>query len=141
MQLQIHKLFWIDYANQKYNYSGIRVTEGEEYLFYIDLNQVWYDSDIATSPKGWDRKHTDLGFLSGLFVKLKEDDRRCPKAKWFEIIGTIGKSDKSPIRLLKHTEMPLKVDKTGDFYAFANDLDRMYGNNLGSISVSLTRTR
>ena len=43
--------------------------------------------------------------------------------------------------MLQHTGKisPFKAFIHGELFAFANDLDRMYGNNMGAIDVTVWR--
>ena len=130
------------YANRKYNRSGILLEEGAKYLFSVPENQIWYDASIACDEMGWDRETQELG-ISELFIKLSEGRRRHPDAKWFELIGAIGTNDHNLFRIIEHTdENSIFSPKTdGELQFFANDLDRMYGNNRGFITVNITRVK
>ena len=129
------------YANRKFNRSGLLLLTGASYVFKVRANQVWYDSGIRTTPKGWNRKTQELG-LKEIFIQLQEGKRRCPDADWFELVGGIGTDDSELFRILRHTKAssPYTPEQSGEFYAFANDLDRFYSNNLGSVEVTIKRT-
>ena len=128
------------YANQKFNSSGLLVNKGEKYSFKINMKQRWFDANISAGPDGWDRKGQDLSLLKDVVIRFSENDRRCPEARWFEVVGCINKSDDVVFRLLKRTKSkPYSVPLKGELFAFANDVGDRYGNNLGSIKVGVTR--
>ncbi|MBU1171166.1 MAG: DUF2235 domain-containing protein [Proteobacteria bacterium] len=128
------------YANQRFSSSRILVTKGKTYRFEINPDQLWYDGDIPATPLGWKKKNKkDMAFYTKLFIKSKEDNRRHPEAEWFEVIGTVSRNETSLIRITQFTNTPWKASESGVFYAFPNDLVSKYGNNLGSIQVTITR--
>lgn len=130
------------YANQIFNHSGLLFKTGQEYLFTIDMNQTWFDSDIACSPAGWDRKQ-ELGHIKSFIVKGYEHERRHSKAMWFAAIGTVNRTDEGNFEILKHTApstaYPVTVD--GEFYTYANDLLTYYKNNMGWIGLEVKRLK
>ena len=130
------------YANQKYNRSYVQCNPGEAYSFSVDMNQIWFDSGIACGPDGWDRDSQDFPWYQEIPIKYMEDERRCPDADWFELVGVIGKRQQEPFRVLHHTEngRPLRISgRSGEMFFFANDLEDRYSNNLGLIQVRVTR--
>jgi len=131
------------YANTKMNRSYVYANSGEEYSIDIDMAQTWFDSGIACSPEGWDRQSQDFPWYQKIPIRCMEDERRCPEANWFELVGTIGKKPQAPFRAL--TYMPnqanLCISNTaGELFFFANDLEDRYSNNLGYIQARVTRT-
>ena len=128
------------YANQKYNRSGVLLERGGEYYFQASGNQTWNDGGIDCGPAGWDRAGVSLGWKE-ILIRLQEDERRFPKAKWFEVIGSIGRSDASLIRVLDYQDAShtYKALQSGEFFTFANDLDRFYYNNMGFIRLTISR--
>jgi hypothetical protein len=128
------------HANQHYNRSRVMLRKGQRYVFTVAKGQVWYDSDIPCGPEGWSRDQVKLG-LKELVIRMKEDDRRHPKAKWFELIGSVGASDREPFRILQHRTRAkaYKPKSSGELCAFANDLERFYSNNLGFVRLTVER--
>ncbi|MCP4282993.1 MAG: DUF2235 domain-containing protein [Gammaproteobacteria bacterium] len=128
------------YANRKYNRSGVLLEKDATYLFSVPKGQVWYDASIACDEKGWDRDSQALG-LKELFIKLSEGKRRLPDAKWFELIGAVDSIEDNLFRVIEYTEggSTFSPKTEGELHFFANDLDRMYGNNRGFITVNVTR--
>lgn len=126
-------------ANQPYNPSRVLLRAGEKYRFEVNPDQLWFDADIPASPAGWDR--SKIGKVKEWLIGFAESSRRCPDAEWFEIVGSLDRSDDDLFRILKHTDPahPYSPTKDAELYAFANDLRDKYGNNLGSIEVTVTR--
>ncbi|MCF6219270.1 MAG: DUF2235 domain-containing protein [Gammaproteobacteria bacterium] len=128
-------------ANVKYNPSRLLLTAGHKYQFTVDMKQRWFDGAIACGPDGWKAKEKIDNRLLRWGVKLKEGGRRLPEAAWFELIGAVNRRDETLFRILKHSEKvsAYKAVESGELFAFANDLNSKYGNNLGTIVVSVTR--
>ncbi|MBF0454201.1 MAG: DUF2235 domain-containing protein [Magnetococcales bacterium] len=134
------------YANQKMNRSYVYANRNnhEAYDFQIDRDQIWFDSGIHCGPDGWDRDSEDFPWYQDMAIKWMEDERRCPPAKWFEVVGVIGKKEQEPFRVLSHTRGKANLQITqhsGEIFLFANDMEDRYDNNLGSIQVIITRTQ
>ena len=129
------------HANQVYNRARISLLAGETYRFTVDMDQKWFDSSIEAGPDGWDRKKADLGYFKRAIIRLGEGFRRHSDAEWFEVIGTINRDERNVFRILEHTDpgSDLMVRTSGELFAFANDMMSKYGNNLGSIEVTVTR--
>jgi hypothetical protein len=130
------------YANQKYSRSGLMLEKGGEYYFEIPGNQCWNDGGIDCGPSGWERTTAALG-MQEIFARIKQDERRYPSAKWFEVIGAVGKSDENLLQILRYqdTSHPFKALRGGELYAFPNDLDRQYFNNMGFIKLTIHRVK
>jgi len=128
------------YANQKFSGSRVLIRKGQKYQFDIDPGQVWFDGDIPATPTGWQKKSKKaMEWHKKLFIKAVEDNRRHPDAEWFEVIGTVNRNDENLLRITQFTSEPWEAKESGEFYAFPNDLVSKYGNNLGSIQVSIKR--
>ena len=99
------------------------------------------DKKKGLKKLGKNAENEDLGIIQSWLIKSKEDERRCPQANWFEVIGTANKCDDHVFRVLEHTDSnnPYSPPVKGGLFLFANDLVNYYGNNLGAISVTVTR--
>jgi len=75
-------------AKDHYNWSGVLLKNGADYKFDIAADQKWMDASISCGPEGW--KSEDLPWYKEGVIKLFEDNRRCPEADWFELIGSVG---------------------------------------------------
>ena len=71
-------------------------------------------------------------------VELFEDNRRHPEADWFEVIAALGDEDDELLRILSQDRVHAAA-RNAELYYFANDLDSKYGNNTGSIRVTVKR--
>ncbi|MCG8642471.1 MAG: DUF2235 domain-containing protein [Desulfobacterales bacterium] len=132
----------IVYANTKMNRSYVYANKNETYGFSVDMAQTWFDSGITCGPGGWDRQSEDFPWYREFPIKWMEDERRCPKADWFEVVGVIGKRDQTPFRVLSYTRSGKYLKsgtQTGELFFFANDLEDRYANNLGFIKITVTR--
>lgn len=125
------------FSSLKYNPSGIQLRKDKRYVFSEKKKgQQWYDSTIPAGIEGWDLDTVKLGFKE-FFIRMSEDERRVPDAKWFELVATLGKSDKNAFRILNHLDpsTPYLPPENGEFSPFANDLESRYGNNLGYVDI------
>ena len=126
------------YSELKYNWSGVRLQAGAQYEFIVDSAQRWKDGDLEEcGPNGW--KSEQLPWFKEKIVERFEDNRRHPDADWFEVIGALGDEDDELLRIL-HDDRTCTATSNADLYYFANDLDSRYGNNSGSIEVTIKRT-
>ena len=124
------------HSELKYNWSGVELVEGHQYEFIVDHAQRWKDGDLDCGPDGWDSKQ--LPWYKEEVVELFEKRRRHQKANWFEIIGALGDEDDALLRILSE-DKTYTAPRDAELYYFANDLDSKYGNNSGSINVTVRR--
>lgn len=120
-----------------FNRSHVIVQQGATYRFTIAEDQQWQDGGIFCGPEGWERGEEELG-LKEVFIAAAEPFRRNPDANWFEVVGVVDNEEGQKV-------LPLRVasdwspQNTGELLLFANDLENFYGNNQGSITVTITR--
>lgn len=77
-----------------------------------------------------------------MVVKTLEDNRRSPSANWFELVGSIGDDEEKEIlfRIADGKDgATFTPTQDGELFAFANDVQTMYGNNSGDIDVTVKR--
>lgn len=125
-------------ARNKYNDSGVFLETGAHYEFHVARNQVWYDARIRCGANGW----TTDSFrpLRRAIVDAVEKNRRCRCANWFELIGTVRCNHRDQFRIgCRGTGWNYTPVRSGKLYTFANDLESRYGNNSGSIVVTIRR--
>ncbi len=133
------------YANRKYTHSGILLKTNQTYIFKVDATEKWYDSTIDCNFKGWSLTDKEIakrfGFLQKLFIKAKKNNRRVPRAKWFELCAAVGPKDKNLFKVQNFLTKakPYKPGTNGEFCPFANDLDSMYHNNMGYLDMEIIR--
>ena len=119
------------HANERWNDSGIDVVWGQRYNFRVPRGERWI---------GWRRTCNADGYSSTGLMRSLESLRRVPEARWLELIGAIGCSVKSAIRISQGLSN-LLVPSSGHLYLFANDLPWTYWKNKGMLAVRITRTK
>jgi hypothetical protein len=117
------------HANKLWNNSEIDVVWGQRYSFRVPQGERWL---------GRRRTCNANGYSSAGLIRSLESLRRIPEARWLELIGAIGCSTKSAIRIGQGLSN-LLVLFSGRLYFFANDLPWMYWNNKGMLAVRITR--
>ncbi|HIJ79511.1 MAG: DUF2235 domain-containing protein [Desulfobulbaceae bacterium] len=101
-----------------------------------------------------------LGKFENIFRKLTKNQstdflgtKRVEQLKWFTLVGAITndvgvnnavENDGSAVphqyvSLAAHETEPLQINSPGYLYAFANDVWSLYGNNRGSVQLSIKR--
>jgi len=128
------------YAHLKYNHTGIYLEAGKKYSIKVidPQNQNWRDGSIKpVDGRGWDRGDIQFG-LEEVFIASLEPFRRVTGngARWFTLCGCIGDDDKDAFVIGNSLEN-YTPDKSGEFCAFANDLNGYYGNNSGYLKVEI----
>ena len=125
-------------APELHSWSGARLVKGGYYAFTIGPRQTWLDNDIECGPEGWHSE--DLPRTRESVVRFFEGRRRCPQANWFELIGAIDEDDATLFRIGRGgRDATYRAAKSGELFAFANDLPGFYGNNRGAIEVQVKR--
>jgi hypothetical protein len=116
-------------ASNPWNDTGIDLSAGGVYDFVA--TGEWKDASIPSDADG---------YVSTPIVKLFERFRRIPDARYFKLIGTIGKSTGASVEIgVKLTGFtPAKSDR---LYCFANDVRWMYWNNRGAIELTVTKRK
>lgn len=125
-------------ARLKYNWSGVKLIQGETYEFQIAEGDTWLDKKIECGPTGW--TSDQLPWFKEPIVAGFEKNRRLPEANWFELIGALGDEDDVLFRIKNGgPENRYVAEIEADLYAFANDLQSKYDNNSGWLDVTVTR--
>lgn len=151
------------YANEHWNDAGLFLEAGQ--ALRLRATGEWLDRRIACGPAGTsdgrfqvaELAHlggTLLGSLESVFKRITKNQqadliasKRVEKQPWMALIGVIlpspaGDGRPDP-RSAEWVVIKDGVDWTpaasGYFYAFANDAWHFYGNNRGSVDLSITR--
>ena len=125
-------------ARDRYSPSGIHLEAGAHYSFSVPADQQWFDEDISCGPEGW--RSEDLPWAQHVAVRFFEPKRRCRTGNWFELIGAVGDFDDHFFRIGAGGDArTYTAPEDGMLYAFANDLYSRYGNNTGTMKVTVTR--
>ncbi len=151
------------FAAQHWNATGIYLERGARYRF--SASGEWLDAKIACGPGGPRTRFHPAYLIAGgwaLLVSLyrgitgqrdaKLGMRRAEKMPWFALVGAIANGGNPQI---DGTPQPLEsfligngcdypapgksIDKPGYLYGYANDLWSMYGNNRGSVTLTVER--
>src|SRR2546430_244559 len=117
-------------ARQRWNASGIPVRRGEVYALEVPPGQTWNDASHTVGPDGYELPKLDK------FVRW----RRRRDQKWFALIGAVGKDEKRSFPVLTGIAQ-WTAPADGELFFYANDVRIMYGNNSGSVSVTVRRAR
>lgn len=124
-------------AKTQYNWSGIKLLEGGQYKFSVPEGDAWEDGNITCGPQGWDSEQVPW-YEEGI-LKFIESRRRMQDANWFALIGALGDEDED-LFYIGDGSKTYVASRDADLYLFANDLKSKYGDNSGSLVVTITRT-
>jgi hypothetical protein len=129
------------HASELYSWTGLQLVKGGKYIFEVPPGQGWKDASIDCGPEGWNVEEEDFSFFKSRIIKLSEGRRRHNQANWFEVIGTVGKDEDYMFRIGDGSKSvkPFTSPHSGGLYAFANDLESMYGNNSGFVEITVKR--
>ena len=125
-------------AKEKFNRTGVKVAAGEHYSFVVAKDAKWKDLNIVCDANGWLSK--DAPAITRNYITKAEKNRRVPAANWFELAGTVGQNEQHHFQIgLRGQDWTHSTKTDGELFLFANDLMSFYGNNHGSIEVTITR--
>lgn len=125
-------------ARPKWNDTTVQVKQGESYQ--LSATGKWFDASIECGPEGYTRER--VGRSKRWLFRLTEGLRRAPKANWFQLVVTIGQDLKTefvPVTQANAPPATLNVTRDGILFGFANDLSWFYGNNSGSVMLTVER--
>lgn len=152
------------YAMEEWNETGVYLPAG---TYDFAAEGEWVDKTIPCGPAGTadgefragEIAHlagTLLGKLEGVFKSLTGNEkadfkftRRVESAPWFSLIGVVangGNPAPDSTQIADHQMIPIgagqagiEIREPGYLYAFANDAWHFYGNNRGSVRLTVTR--
>jgi hypothetical protein len=159
------------FASERWNAMGLYLKRGHHYIFSASgewkdsrdacdwrgtQNDEFTVGDVVRGASSlW-------GTVENLFRDVTDNDstdfvmtKRVENLNWFTMVGAICndsgseravKNDGSPtphqyVNLPKFRNKPLKVSKPGYLYCFPNDVWSLYGNNAGSIQLTIKRVK
>ncbi len=151
------------YADQPWNQTNLYLEGGAKYEFSAEGE--WLDSSIKCGADGTEDGKFDagevihllgtaLGKVEELFQAVSGNEgaeipgtRRYEDYPWFSLVGVVADAPNpgSAGRQSKHTSVLIgtgtakKVRKSGYLYCFANDAWNFYGNNRGSVRLTVKR--
>ncbi|HLA21127.1 MAG TPA: DUF2235 domain-containing protein [Pseudolabrys sp.] len=154
------------FAREHWNYGGVFLDGGGKYKF--TATGQWRDASIKCGPDGTDDNNfqigevvqlaaSALGTVESLYRKATGNQqadfwwtKRVEDKPWFALIGVIanGEGADGSGNPIPHTtfligqghEFKVPADQGGYLYCFANDAWQAYGNNSGSVSLTVKRT-
>ncbi|MBT6095347.1 MAG: DUF2235 domain-containing protein [Rhodospirillaceae bacterium] len=157
------------FADTHWNATGLYLEAGHEYTFsaageWQDSkdNCDWRGTEDGKLTAG-DMVRAASSFLGNfekLFEKMSKNEstdflgtKRCEDLNWFTLVGAIANdsgrasavgNDGSPtphqfVALVEHETTPLRIESPGYLYCFPNDVWSLYGNNHGSVRLTVTR--
>ena len=94
--------------------------------YEITAAGAWFDASIRSTPGGY----RNLSFLQ----RRTERFRRSAGGLWFELTGEV---DGRTFPIGRATEILAEAD--GELVCWANDVRIAFGNNSGSVDVTVTR--
>jgi hypothetical protein len=151
------------YASMPWNSTGLYLEKGGTYDF--EASGEWLDSSIPCGPDGSDNDGkfqpgeiaqvigSFIGSTESLFKKVtgsKAADfwltKRREDMPWFCLVGMIANNKTDKDGAITHDVMKIgrnlpnvTVDAGGYLHAYANDAWNFYGNNRGSVQLTVTR--
>jgi uncharacterized protein (DUF2235 family) len=149
------------FARKTWNETGIWLDKGSRYTF--SAKGEWIDSTIKCGPAGCHDGHFQLGEVAQLagtvlgeaeqlfkvFSGNRSADfrftRRHEDLPWFSLVGAIANGDGVDAKghLQPHETFAIGngctyvPQRSGYFYAYANDAWNCYGNNRGSVVLTV----
>jgi hypothetical protein len=149
------------FAHNEWHYTGLFLEKGVDYEFAAEGE--WMDGTVKFGPDGKANNFgfrlvlhwvvTPIGWCQRLIRKAQHNAqinlpsvRRVADRPWFALIGTIvngvygqPKGFRADEVFMIGNRIRLKPKADGYFYPFANDAWNHYGNNQGSVNVTVTR--
>jgi len=151
------------YAGERWNYTGVYLLPGK---YRLRGAGEWVDSTVACGPRGSDDGEfhigevahlvgSGLGWLERGWRNVTGDEgadfkmtRRHEQWPWFALIGAVANSDRNPKSdgsppphqsFLIGNQKTVAIKRGGYLYAYANDAWDFYGNNRGSVRLTIER--
>lgn len=112
-------------STKPWNHTGIQLEAGKSYE--MTATGEWVDKIYACGPDGYNSPN--------LLMRLAEFKRRVPKAKWFALIGAIDEDLATAFVI--GGGYTFQAPRSGELTAFANDWASKYGNNRGSVELTV----
>ncbi|MEM7772290.1 MAG: hypothetical protein AAF327_17475 [Cyanobacteria bacterium P01_A01_bin.37] len=115
-------------AKERWNPSQILLEKGVTYQITITEIPHWEDGGITPIDP-------TEGFMRWYLIPF-EGLRRYPAAKWFVLIGSVGRN-KQHFFPISQSPLSYTATATGEFFCFANDVWIAYDNNKGSLGLEI----
>lgn len=115
-------------AKTRWNHTGVHLQAGQRYR--LSAAGVWADRGKSCGPDGHDGDRWVFRLTGCL--------RRARRLPWFALAGAVGENLDTAFLIGSGTE--ISPSSGGELTCFANDVSVMYGNNSGSLLLTVTRT-
>lgn len=117
-------------AGRVWNPTPVVVDPAQQYSLRVYGTQQWTDGPYESDANGY----------RGWFNFLVKSKKRVPAEKFFALIGAIDKDESTAEKIGIHREN-WSPPRRGQLFAYANDLPTRYCNNLGSLDLTIRRTK
>ena len=132
---------WVKAAS-KWNATGVRLQTGRTYDFEVVEHKGWADASLKATALGWTSEAKtevdNAGWLTRTFITLMRPLRRAPNQEWFYLMGMVAEVGDHAFPIGDASS--LRVESSGEFCAFANDLPWKYGNNHGALKLRVSES-
>jgi hypothetical protein len=115
-------------AREPWVSTGVYVEAGESYA--LSAAGTWVDKDYESGPEGYDSRKW--------YMHAAEWLRRYRQAKWFALIGCVGRDRNTTFVIGRGATLNAK--KPGVLVCYANDVPWFYFNNKGTVTLTIRRT-
>src|SRR4051794_13746210 len=119
-------------AKALWNHSGILARQGERFTLETGNVADWRDAWVKASPDG--QNHVPWV----LDNKFARSFLRYPHAEWYALVGAMD--ERLDTCFLVGRSVTLEAGHGGELCFFANDALWAYGNNHGTLDLTITRT-
>lgn len=123
-------------STEKWCHTGLQLEAGRSYTITVPPAQTWHDASLEYNAAGGT---SSLQWWFRPCLRVKKDAQG-HRAEFFTLIGTVGESLKHAFVIgLGPREFTAPV--SGELVCFANDCPFAYGNNSGSLLITMTATQ
>lgn len=126
MEIGEHKRVEI-HSNRYWNPTGVMLQVGE--CYWLTARGTWTDRTFVYTPAG--------GPSPKWYLRIVERFRRMPREPWFHLCGAIHRDRRTCFAIGARGRYEVKA--SGELTCFANDVPGFYGNNQGTISLTIER--
>ena len=116
-------------SRRRWNRTGVHVQPGQS--FHLTASGRWKDLFDLSDPGGHDG--------SKWVYRLADSWRRAPHLPWFSLVGALDRDTSSFFAI--GLESTWSAPRAGEITCFANDVNLMYWNNRGSVTLRIERVK
>ena len=120
-------------ASKKFNYTGLTVVKKQPLVFSV--NGLWKDLGISCDANGWNGKIV-MPLAPWIYDNdLLDSQKAVPGQNYMKLMGKIGEITFEIGNVKNKT---ILMPDTGELVLFANDIEWLYFNNSGRITVTIS---